>query len=483
VVVKKNEIETKFFTSRQSSEPLVQSVTKFVKGQNNKYQFVENLEKQIGFPYWDKTLVFAGPGTSGRETTGDSIDYCVIPFVRDTENFVNACLIIRTTFSDTTFRILCNWQYQEYSFDTSSTGQNQWNALDVFHMFATLELSVFARNEFIITDGRIFGHDTGYHPRVIMLQNTGRGLQSSRSSTLQPITYCNLFEECGLCAFRSGSNEGGDRCCNPQYHNVCTTIWVETGNGGGGTGGGSGGGTGGGSESGSGWVPPVCPGGNASRSAVIQCIPGWVPGDGGNPPPPSEPIDSLLKKAAELSNIYRGSLSALCEADTSERFFNIVYHNFCYDTFRVIKSHSSEEVNPNYYMTQGRILKAEWHYHLKYDPNTSGSWPSGGDVAKLFDKHYGHVMIIDTYDARYALVVENENQMNIWKNIFGNGPAILPERIYNSVTSDSRVNSSGATYVNMTKEKLLAALGSSSTCGIGVYEASSSHSTTFNKVN
>ena len=116
--------------------------------------------------------------------------------------------------------------------------------------------------------------------------------------------------------------------------------------------------------------------------------------------------------------------------------------------------------------------------------STPGSWPSGGDVVKLFDKPVGHVMIIDTYDARYALVVENANMMSIWKNIFGNGPQKFPYRVRDAVYADPRSSSTTSSiYVDMTKEKILAALGSSSASGIGLYQASSANRTTFTKVN
>ena len=75
-------------------------------------------------------------------------------------------------------------------------------------------------------------------------------------------------------------------------------------------------------------------------------------------------------------------------------------------------------------------------------------------------------MIVDTCDARYALLVENTATMTQWKNIFGNGPNMLPKKVFNSVMSDPRVYSSGSINVNMTKEKILVALGSSSSCGI-----------------
>jgi hypothetical protein len=89
-----NELEQKFFNSHASSNPMVRSITSFVKGQNNKYHFVENLVKQIGFPYWDKAITISNSGHWGRGSgiNEDSANITYISFVRDTQNHVNASL-------------------------------------------------------------------------------------------------------------------------------------------------------------------------------------------------------------------------------------------------------------------------------------------------------------------------------------------------------------------------------------------------------
>jgi hypothetical protein len=322
------------------------------------------------------------------------------------------------------------------------------------------------------------------------LENTG---VSGRSGSYT-ITTCSNYAQCiawTTRGFRLGSNTNGRGATTPGClvsvsWTVCTSILIlEPGDlptgGGTNTGGTSGGGGGGGAGS----TPPESPCPTATtgnRGSIYEyCDPGWTPVPSDNPPPP-EPIDSALKKAAELANKYRDSLGAICERDSIEIFFNIVFSNNQYDTFAIIKSKSSMEVKPNYYIGS-RVRKAEWHYHPKYSDNTPGSWPSGSDVATLYDKTNGHIMIVDTYDARYALVVEDATKMAAWKNIFGNGPKLFPERVRDSASSDPRNWSSGTTYVTMTKEKLLACLGMSSVCGIGLYQSSLANGTSFTKIN
>jgi hypothetical protein len=266
-----------------------------------------------------------------------------------------------------------------------------------------------------------------------------------------------------------------------------TWIWVNTGGYGGGSGsGGSGSGTGGGGNctNNCGGTPPECqPIAVRGMNANPDCEPGWTPIPDPPPPPAAEPIDTLLKKYSELVNRYRDSLGNLCESEHKERFFNIVHNNSQLDTFRVLTGLSDDEVKPNYYMIGGRVLKGSWHYHPKYSDGTPGSWPSGGDVAQLYDKSENFIMIIDTEGERYALVVENKSKMDSWKNIFGNGPKLITDKVYNSVLADPRAYSTGSDYVTMTKEKIMAALGNSNVSGIGLYQASSGSGTIYTKIN
>ena len=428
-------------------------------------------------------MIATSKGIAHRGATGDSSTIIYIPFAIPDSNTTAAVLAVRQLPSDTLFSLFYPQHYQQFGFDTTIAG---WNARNVFQMFAEFDYTIFGHTDFLVTDGRIFGQaaiDTLLVKRKPALG--GRGTYQQRQSDWIELCVTYIYEV-QLHGFRSSVTVTE----SPIELEICTTYWNEAGMfGGGGSGpgnggGGNGGGGGGGSTGGSRTLSYPCIGAQPrGKEEQVPCGSGWVwvPVEISVPPP--EPIDTLLKKYAELVNIYRDSYSALCETEHNERFFNIVKLNGQLDIFRVIVSQTAEEVNPNYNMLGGRVLKGQWHYHSKYLDGTPGSWPSGGDVTKLFDKPKDHIMIIDTYDARYALVVENENQMTAWKNIIGNGPNALPERVYNSVLNDQRAYSTGSIYVNMTKEKIFAALGSSSSCGIGLYEATASNGTVFIKIN
>src|SRR5687768_15575298 len=95
-----------FFNANPSSVDLVKSISEYVRRQNKKFQFVEKVIEQMGYPRWDKAMVFSNSNTS-RSASLDT-NYVYIPFVRETEDFVNSLLIVKTTATDTAHTWKCD---------------------------------------------------------------------------------------------------------------------------------------------------------------------------------------------------------------------------------------------------------------------------------------------------------------------------------------------------------------------------------------
>lgn len=277
-----------------SDDSIVQAINIYFKKYNNKHQFVGKTVNQIGFPYWDKSIIFrkTDENPTGRGNSEDSVIVTYIPFVRDSQQFVNASLLVRTTPSDTSFQYLCDWQYAEFGFDTVQTG---WNARNVFHVFAMLDRSVFSRNKFRITDENLLTaqETAALSSAGIMFDSTevvctyqplttsGR---NNRNNVLYEVLVCEDYSTCleigtgSQCLRLGGANYGPFGCCLISVtQTICTTVWVDipgSGNGGGnGSGsGGSGGGSGGGE------TPPECGSTLPGRTNLTDsCGPGWVP--------------------------------------------------------------------------------------------------------------------------------------------------------------------------------------------------------------
>jgi hypothetical protein len=113
-------IESKFFTSYRSTDPVEKIIVDFIGRQNSKTHFVEKVVNQIGFPRWNKMMKQGNLFNSVSKVTVSSVgdngssktpDVYYIPFVRDSQNFVNASLVVKISPTDTTMNYLCDWQY------------------------------------------------------------------------------------------------------------------------------------------------------------------------------------------------------------------------------------------------------------------------------------------------------------------------------------------------------------------------------------
>lgn len=290
--------ESRFFADHASADPLVQSINHFVKTQNETYHFVDKMIDKIGYPIWDKVITVSG--NTAASVVGDTVQLTFIPFVRDSQNRVNATLAVATTPTDTSFRIVCDWQYR----DPAATGMSEKNmALTMMQ----LDEAVFGNRLFTITDSTLFDNKTKF---VKLKEGTSNKVPITGPASL--VTYIYSYTICWT-EYRDkyqGQLHGcypGQLNCN-EYNEIeqCITVSWELGGGtgtGGGTGGtgGTGGGTGGGGGSGTGggWVPPdpdcgeaSFSGGGTKNNVTGNCEPGWVPG-GGSPSANQTIIDSL----------------------------------------------------------------------------------------------------------------------------------------------------------------------------------------------
>lgn len=225
----------------------------------------------------------------------DSEHITYIPFVRDSQDFVNASLIVRTSANDTGYKFLCDWQYSSYGYDTTATG---WNARDVFHIFAQLDNQVFGRNEYKITDENLLTQaEKNYMTSLGLSFDSARVVyqiqpsqnSGGRNSFLMPVTICNDIYTCikqPLAAFKNNTgvtqiNPGNCASGTWLISTICTEVLVEIPSGNtGGTGGTGGTGSGsGGSGGGGGSTPPNCNGNTFNGNQLLNdtCQTGWVP--------------------------------------------------------------------------------------------------------------------------------------------------------------------------------------------------------------
>ncbi|MCX6318260.1 MAG: hypothetical protein NTW29_13290 [Bacteroidetes bacterium] len=275
---------TRFFYERAPATPLVQSIRDYAIREQAKAPFAEALIRQIGYPQWNKALTIAGasPSRSGRGAE-DSVHITYVPFVRDSQQHVNATLAVATSPGDTSLRIFCDWQYA----DTTATGLSK--AQFALTMMA-LDEAVFGNRLYQLTDTTIFHHRSRY----IRPHAPGSGATKSlatASSSLLSWLYTTTICWTEYVPLYQGQVVGCDPETDCPFYTAVQAcieiIWSSSGGGGGGGTSGPIGGTGGGGGSGSGggWVPPNNPnpcGGVASLiETQVGCGVGWVPVGGG----------------------------------------------------------------------------------------------------------------------------------------------------------------------------------------------------------
>lgn len=138
-----------FFNKYVTQDPIVQKVITYVKKQSEVYNFVPKYHKVIGLPRWDKAIVVSKSGsTTSRVTNGSNTDTSMIyvPFAKDSQQVVNAALIVKLAGDSISSRMLFKWQYSFFGYKEKL--DNVWNAKDVFNLFVKLDNTVFGTTKF-----------------------------------------------------------------------------------------------------------------------------------------------------------------------------------------------------------------------------------------------------------------------------------------------------------------------------------------------
>jgi len=143
-----------FFSNNAPVNPLVKAMNMFLQRQNDTLKYVEKTVKQIGYPIWNKAIIFSKKTSSGRGSSiGDSTDIIYIPFVRENQNYVNATMIVQASPNDTNFSYICDWEYSQRQYGLNNADSSAEHTAAFFMLF---DKEVFGHTEFKITDADLF---------------------------------------------------------------------------------------------------------------------------------------------------------------------------------------------------------------------------------------------------------------------------------------------------------------------------------------
>ncbi len=289
------ESHSKFFTNNRTQDMGEAALVDFIKRQDEQKHFVERTVSQIGYPYWDKSIKLIRPATNVAGRNGnESTEIIYVPFVKDSQNYVNAAMIINVQpGKDTSFTYACDWQYYQLKSD---------NANNYAVFFMQLNKIVFGYSEFIITNKHLFTpksnpnkHNTSQYSTRIQFSDGSSNFNTGSNRLLELECYDIIITYvCAVC-------KGNDPQCPlggtwVEYETVCG--WIDyPGEGPGGDPGGGGNG-----QPTEPCTPQPIQGRNEPGNGVgCPPGPGWIP----QPFIPCDPYVQALSANQNFINIMR----------------------------------------------------------------------------------------------------------------------------------------------------------------------------------
>lgn len=258
-------VEGKFFGQHRTASVEESAIAEFVRGRNSKTHFVEETVKRIGYPRWDKMVkvktgnsmvIKSNSTTSPTSSYTDSYYTYYLPFVKDSQNHVNATMIITTSPNDTALNYMCDWQYRNRPYGSAKVDTSAERYAMFFMM---MDNRTFGHKEFDIIDSRLFAssNSSSGTKRVGLYNKKNPSSSGITNTDLLVIEQCTDFytcrgdSYCSLgCDYLNCIDVGGPNYCELNaticYYSFSTgggTSWSISGDTG--SGGNSGGGYGG----------------------------------------------------------------------------------------------------------------------------------------------------------------------------------------------------------------------------------------------
>lgn len=397
----------------------------------------------------------------------DSIDIYHIPFVRDSQNYVNASMIITATPTDTTISYKIDIQYlQQQNTNTSISDSAEYFA--VYFMF--LDNTVFGYNKFKILDTNLF-KSNNKKAEYVTIDSMDTG---NNSNVWSLITTCiNISVTQNSCPYASCSGPNGtcdncNLCTSTTSYSFCSSNRVE--------GGGSGNGSTGNPPSGygnptggNGGGTPIGGGSNTGGSGNSPNNVGWIPITIIDDDIVVLAIDSIPQVLSTLCTTQMDSLYqwGISNGFREQSFIIVVKDGIKYPKNFTPGFPTGDKTRVNYTLAAGEQLIAYVHTHAE---DTVGYYRTSFSPQDLieFNKNantIGYTSLLEVGNARYAFVLEDIPKKNAF-NISKQGRHVqLFIALLNTLTSITN----GQT---KTEQAWMQYLGSASISGIGFYKSS-----------
>jgi hypothetical protein len=160
--------------------------------------------------------------STGSSSKQDSATNYIIPFVRDTQNYVNAAMFIKTDKGDTSISYLCDWQYSKFRTPAQISQAN-----DIAIFFMLFDRKVYGHQKFDVLDSALF-RKNNKKAITISFKNTDSSNTNGFSTytcTSYTITYYHCPAPVGSCNGYQGECDGCfEYCRTDDSFTICN--WV-----------------------------------------------------------------------------------------------------------------------------------------------------------------------------------------------------------------------------------------------------------------
>ncbi|HRD56836.1 MAG TPA: hypothetical protein PK504_02245 [Ferruginibacter sp.] len=501
------EIQSRFFNVPNNEAAVVHKVAAALKKQNNIGGFIPSFAKKEGYAVWDKSLIYYPEpltntyGRNGENETQDTIEVFT-PIVLENDNIVNGFFFSRIVGDSVALHL-----YRANDYDLFPNGKIDSTVVTaelIIIKLLQLNDEIFGHKKYELLDSNAFKKEIHGKYRTIELDtnsNNNGGSETGRIKVRGNCTFTCYYNQTPECI----STTNWCTFCQLYY---CYSNCPSTPGSGTGTGSPSGGGGGynwppdppiatGGSGGGGGSSTGNCIPGNCRTSSTL-IVEGRVPcgGCGGGPiiilppeePPyiPSEIDTSDLRIISEKISNQSDSLfnwAFLPGNNLREQGAIIVRKNGNIYLKNIAPGKEGKTRPPNYSLETGEELIGYYHTHPVDTSYKQRSFFSDDDFLTFHSKAItiqGYMMVLECGNKRFIVVVENLQKYNEFMTFN------RKMQIRNRYIEYELLPQQSTYYTNGQLASTNAALqffGSSSNCGLGIYEANSPGKTNFTKLN
>ncbi len=421
-----NDNPNDFFSLHLSDDTTINKIISSLKRKNANKNFVNEVTKKLGIPFWNKALLYTTKNNNSRYNNSRSLNDSntligYIPIVQNSQIYVSGQLTVKVTTTDTTFGFIANTDYKKYGFEGNA--DSLLNGIKIFALFSRHEKNIFGYTKFNILDNRILKGLNGIiidSSKQYMLQLEPDNLSNNRLRSFasiappMPSSSCIIVNNYVSAGFNVTYNQIGTTC-------VITSF-----------------GTGSDGTSEDGFPIANSGGGGSSGSSgsdsnnIGNGLLGWV--HNGPPPIPLKinPCDTLNKYAQGAD--FQAMLTDLRNQVPSRKENIYIFNNTLIPSSASNPIHLTNGFDNQFqvYPQNENEFKNSWgwfHNHFA-DSDSASLIFSAGDLNLLaeqivrdsayFKVNYKHFMVgvVSDSNTQYIIMVEDLEKFASWANLF-----------------------------------------------------------------